>query len=79
MRITALIGFTLLLTACGSPSVEKDGRFSEHDDKLTITTDKVSGCKYIVLLYDGGYDGAGGITPLLRNDGTHVCTEKEER
>lgn len=73
------MGAALLLTACGTPSVDEGERFSEHGDELTITTDKVTGCKYIVLLYDGGYDGAGGITPLLRKDGIQICEPKEER
>lgn len=68
-----LIGLSLIsLTACGVAEAnqeEKEERFTDYDNHFMMTTDKETGCKY--LIYD--WDRGAGITPLLKQDGTPDC------
>ena len=40
--------------------------------------DPQTGVHYLVYSFDGGYDGAGGITPRLNADGTIMVTPVTE-
>lgn len=76
MKKTLIVfGVLIALSACGvtSTSAEKEQRFTQRDNDLTITTDKVTGCKYIIYDSKSGYAGAGGITPLMSPDGSQDC------
>lgn len=75
-KILIITTIIFSLSACavaGGSNVdaEKEERFTEHDDYLIITTDKVTGCKY--LIYDDFHSSNGGITPLMNATGTQVC------
>lgn len=74
-RKFGLLIMALILTACASTTTEadKEERFSTMDRYLTITTDKETGCKYIVYSEWSGYGAAGGITPLMQNNGKQDC------
>jgi hypothetical protein len=50
-------------------------RFTKKDDSFYITEDKETGCKY--LIYD--YPYKGGITPLLKSDGTVDCPDSNSQ
>jgi hypothetical protein len=60
----------LLLSACGTVEASKESRFTETDGYLDITTDKETGCKYLISTE---HNFGGGITPLLKSDGTPDC------
>lgn len=78
-RIIIAMGIVsaLTLTACGTtegtaedshkPSIKESGR------DMSIWTDEETGCKYVIYRYDGGNDGAGGITPRLGEDSEPIC------
>lgn len=75
-KILIITTIVFSLSACavvGSSNVdaEKEKRFTEVDEYLLITTDKVTGCKY--LIYDDYHSNTGGITPLMNAAGTQVC------
>lgn len=74
-RALIILGLVVILTACGtaSTSADREERFTVYDRYLTITTDKETGCKYIVLDIRDGYAGAGGVTPLMLPNGTQDC------
>jgi hypothetical protein len=76
-RFLTTIGILLLLTACGSTptSAEKESRFTDFDNNLVITTDKETGCKYIVFYVAGLDRSAGAMTPLLQPNGTPNCNK----
>lgn len=81
LTILILFGAMGIMMACGSMSTDADSemstntnseeRFSEYNEDLSITTDKITGCKYII--YSDVHIGAGGITPLMLSDGTQDC------
>lgn len=69
----------MILTGCstastGSQESQDKKRFNNYNQDLIITTDNKSGCKYIIF---SGYN-EGGITPLLKADGTPDCESKSE-
>jgi hypothetical protein len=71
MKKLLIVGSTLiLLAACSSAQASKKERFtSGYDNRLNISTDTKTGCKY--LIFDWSHQG--GITPLLKSDGTPDC------
>lgn len=67
---------SIILVGCmGGGRVKEAQAESRYDrlynDNLEISTDNETGCKYIAYL---GYN-RGGITPLLKIDGTPDCGE----
>lgn len=68
-KIYILLIILLLVSACSSTEASREERFTVNDKALYITTDKETGCKY--LLFD--WNRVGGITPLLKSDGTPDC------
>nr|BDD45846.1 hypothetical protein 6 [Bacillaceae bacterium] len=52
-----------------SPSSAASDVYKRQDYNISITTDTQTGCRY--LIFDG--DRRGGITPLLKSDGTPDC------
>ena len=74
-KLLIAIGVISILVSCSSTVSEanKESRFTAYDNYLTVTTDKETGCKYIVI-YNKSIDGIGaGITPLMLPDGTQDC------
>lgn len=79
MLIKKVLCLTILmfaLVACASDNnsvveAEKEGRFNTYDEMLHITTDKETGCKY--LIFNNYMSNTGGITPLLNKDGVADC------
>ena len=65
----------IVLAACGtvSTSADRGDRFTDHDSRLTVTTDLETGCKYIVYHWKTVNSGVGGITPRMLPDGTQDC------
>lgn len=74
-KILVTLGCIFILTACAttSTSAEKESRFTNSDRYLVITTDKETGCKYLVYREWSGQGMGAGITPLLKSDGTVDC------
>lgn len=72
--ITTIIFSLSACAAAGGSNVdaEKEARFTEHDNYLVITTDKETGCRY--LIYDDFHSNNGGITPLLNSVGVPDCS-----
>lgn len=68
-KILVVITGLLIVTACGSVEADKEDRFSRYDTQLKITVDKETDCKYVIWR---DYQ-KGGITPLLKKDGTPDC------
>lgn len=77
--LLAIIGFVLLLGACAETEAtstnesEESGRFTVRDERITITEDTVTGCKYIIYDRTSATVGGGGFTPLMKADGTQDC------
>ncbi len=74
-KLLIAIGVIFILVSCSSTvsEAEKESRFSNYYDYLGVTTDKETGCKYIVI-YKHTAEGVGaGITPLMLPDGTQDC------
>lgn len=75
-KIVLIAMATLLLSACNSDDTtssdkQKDERFSSYSGStLSITQDSESGCRYIIYSHKSN---KGGITPLLKADGTPDC------
>jgi hypothetical protein len=69
--ILSLLGISLVACASGEESeierLNSGERFSHSD--MYITTDNKTGCKY--LIYKDVNEG--GLTPLLKSDGTPDC------
>ncbi|MEK3956063.1 MULTISPECIES: DUF6440 family protein [unclassified Psychrobacillus] len=47
-----------------------ENRFDVLGERLKITTDKLTGCQYIIY---AGTSGQSGITPLMLPNGEQVC------
>lgn len=83
IALVSLLSALLLLSACAEEDTttrtyveepEEERGFSEYDRKLHITEDSGTGCKYIVY----SWSDQGGITPLLKANGTPDCPETIE-
>lgn len=75
-KTIVLLMATILLVACGSDTTEaeKEGRFTEHNEDLSVTTDTETGCKYVILAMTGGNASfAADIEPLMTSDGQQDC------
>lgn len=60
----------IITTACGTAEAGKQSRFTNYSGShMEISEDTVTGCKYLVY----SISNKGGITPLLKSDGTVDC------
>lgn len=76
----AILLSALLLAGCGmvttgdqKAKAEKEELFTYRDEYLSITTDKETGCQYIILRSPSSYGDGVSITPRLKPDGTPYC------
>lgn len=77
-KTLTIISSIVVLSACGTVAESKeDERFITKDTnnyELYTIEDSETGCKY--LQFEG--DREGGITPLLKSDGTPDCSKENE-
>lgn len=72
-KVLIVLFISVFATACnttesGKETSEED-RFTKNSHALYVTTDKETRCKYLVF----DWSNKGGITPLLKSDGTPDC------
>jgi uncharacterized protein YceK len=73
-----IVFFLILLVGCSSANIEaeQNKRFNQvyNQDTLMIFQDEETGCRYLIFMdYISNGAGAGGMTPLLKSDGTPDC------
>ncbi|MGD7047013.1 hypothetical protein FZC83_02095 [Rossellomorea marisflavi] len=68
-KLFLIASCSLFLGACGQVQANQKERFSSHNHMLSVSKDSETGCKYLIL----EWDKRGGITPLLKSDGTPDC------